>query len=107
MIRELIFFAGRAWRWWLSEFLALLPRAYLNRLVPSRPMLHIRADDAITKIAVMASDRRLLEKAIAYPEASEESLSVVKGVIDVETKGKRVDVIGVIPEGEILARPLT
>jgi len=65
MIRQSLLLAETAWRWWLSEFLTLLPRAYLKRLVSSRLTLLLRPSDAITEIAVLASDRRLLQEAIA------------------------------------------
>jgi general secretion pathway protein L len=107
MIRQSLFLAERAWRWWLSEFLALLPRAYLKRLASSRSRLLLRPRDAITEVAVMAGDSRLLQDAIAYPDASEEALSRLRTVIDGATKGKRFDVIGLIPEAQSLVRPLT
>ena len=107
MIRQSLLLAERAWRWWLSEFLSLLPRAYLKRLASSRLTLLLRPGDAITEIAVMAGDSRLLQEAIAYPDASEEALSRLRDVIDAATKGKSFDVIGLIPEAQSLVRPLT
>jgi general secretion pathway protein L len=107
MIRQSLLLAETAWRWWLSEFLTLLPRAYLKRLVSSRLTLLVRPSDAITEIAVLASDRRLLQEAIAYPDASEEARSRLRHAIDAATRGKSFDVIGVIPESQSLARPLT
>lgn len=107
MIRQSLLLAEKSWRWWLSEFLSLLPRAYLERLASSRLTLLLRPSDASTEIAVMASDRRLLRETIAHPDASEEALSRLRDVIGAATRAKRFDVIGIIPEIESLARPLT
>jgi general secretion pathway protein L len=107
MIRQSLLVAERAWRWWLSEFLALLPQAYVKRLASSSLTLLLRPGDAITEIAVMASDRCLLQEAIAHADATEQALSRLRDVVDTATRGKRFDVIGVIPESQSLARPLT
>jgi general secretion pathway protein L len=107
MIGQSLLLAEKAWRWWLSELLALFPRAYFKRLVPLRLTLLLRPSDAITKIAVMAGDRRLLEESIDHPDASAETLSRLRGVIDGATRGKSFEVVGVFPESQSLARPLT
>ena len=107
MIRQWLHIAEKVWRWWLSEFLALLPQAYLRRFVSSRLTLLLRPSETITEIAVMASEKRLLQEAIPYPDASEEMLRRLRDVIDGTTRRKRVDVIGVIPARQSLTRPLT
>ena len=107
MIRQSLLLAEKAWRWWLSEFLASLPRTYLKHLASSRLTLLLRPSDAITEIAVMASDKRLLQETIAHPDSSEEDLSRVREVIGAATRGKKFDVIGVIPEIQSLVRPLS
>jgi general secretion pathway protein L len=107
MIRQSLHLAEKAWRWWLSEFLSLLPRDYLKRFTSSRLTLLLRPRDASTEIAVMASDKRLLQEAIANPDSSEEVLSQLREVIGAATGGKSFDVIGVIPESQSLTRPLS
>ena len=62
MMRQGLHIAEKAWRWWLSEFLALLPQAYLKRLVSSRLALLLKPSEAITEIAVMTSEKRLLQE---------------------------------------------
>jgi len=106
-MRQGLHIAEKAWRWWLSEFLALLPQAYLKRLVSSRLALLLKPSEAITEIAVMTSEKRLLQETIPYPDAPEEALRRLRDVIDAATRRKRVDVIGVIPERQSLTRPLT
>ncbi len=106
-MRQSRFLAERAWRWWLSEFLALLPQVDLRRFASPRLILWLRPGDEITEIAVTANDRCLVQDAIAYPAASEEALSCLHDAIDTATKGKRLAVIGLIPERQSLARPLS
>ena len=107
MIKQSLLLVERAWRWWLSEFLSLLPRTYLRRFASSRLTLLLRPGDAVTEIAVMAGDRCLRQEAIAHPDASDEALSRLRDIIDAETRGESFDVIGIIPESQSLARLLT
>jgi len=102
-MRQALFLIQRAWRWWLAEFLSLLPLAYLKRLTRPRLTLLLKSSEAMTKIAVMDGDQSLMLEA----SASEETLSELKDAILVATKGKRFDVIGVIPDQQRLIRPLT
>jgi hypothetical protein len=92
MMRQGLHIAEKAWRWWLSEFLALLPQAYLKRLVSSRLALLLKPSEAITEIAVMTSEKRLLQETIPYPDAPEEALRRLRDVIDAATRRRRVDV---------------
>src|SRR5262249_23957741 len=103
MMRQALFLIQRAWRWWLAEFLSLLPLAYLKRLTRPRLTLLLKSIEAMTKIAVMDGDQCLMLEA----SASEETLSELKDAILAATKGKRFDVIGVIPDQQRLIRPLT
>lgn len=107
MIRQSLLLAERAWRWWLSEFLSLLPQAYLKRFASTRLTLLLRPGDVVTELAIMAGDRCLRQEAIAHSSATDEALSRLRGVIDTATRGKSFDVIGIIPEGQSLARLLT
>jgi general secretion pathway protein L len=97
----------RAWRWWLSEFLALLPRAYLKRLTQPTMTLRLRSSETMTEIAVMAGEKRLMQQAIPQAGASEEVQSGLRNAIHAAMKGKRAAVIGVIPDHQSLARSLT
>jgi general secretion pathway protein L len=106
MIRHWPRIAEKAWRWWLSEFLALLPQAFLKSLVSSRLTLLLRPSEAITEIAVMASEKRVLQETIPA-DASEKEFRHLRDVIGAATRRKRFDVIGIIPKGQCLARPLT
>jgi general secretion pathway protein L len=107
MIGQLLHIAENTWRWWLSEFLALLPQAYLKRVISSPFLLVFRPSGAITKISVAAGEKRLFEESIPYPNVSEEALGRLRDIIDAATGRKRVDVIGVIGERQSLVRPLT
>ena len=107
MIRQLPLLAERAWRWWLSEFVALLPRAYLRRFAGPRLTMLLKPGDAVTEIGVMAGDRCLAREAIAYPDASEEALSRLRDALHTASKGKSSALIGLIPEQQSLIRPLT
>jgi len=98
--------AEMAWRWWLSEFVTLLPRAYLSRLRSSRLTLLLKSSEAITQIAVMAGDRRLFQDRLPYPDAPAEVLGRLRDAVEAATKGKRLEVIGVISERQSLVRPL-
>jgi general secretion pathway protein L len=102
MMAQAQFLIEKAWRWWLSEFLNLLPLAYFKRLTRRRLTLLIKSSEAMTKIAVTDGDQGLVLEA----SASEETLSELKDAIPAATKGKRCDVIGVIPDQQCLIRPL-
>jgi general secretion pathway protein L len=103
MMSQALFLIQRAWRWWLAEFLSLLPLAYFKRLVRPRLTLLLRSSEAMTRIALMDGDQCLMLEA----SVSEETLSELKGAILAAAKGKRFDVIGVIPDQQRLIRPLT
>ena len=104
-MRQSLFLAERAWRWWLSEFLGLLPQVYLRRFASPRLILWLRPGDEVTEIAVTANDKCMVQEAIAHPAVSDQALSRLQDTIYTATKGKRLAVIGLIPERQSLARP--
>jgi general secretion pathway protein L len=98
--------AEKAWRWWLSEVVTLLPQAYLKRLGSSRLTILLKPGEAITEIAVMAGEKRVFRERVSYPDAPVEALSRLRDVVNAATKGRRVNVIGVISNHQSLTRPL-
>src|SRR5215475_4724962 len=98
--------ADKAWRWWLSELVTLLPQAYLKRLKSSRLTLLLKPGEAITEITVMAGEKRLFQERSPYPGAPVEALDRLRDTVNAAAKGKRVNVIGVVSEHQRLARPL-
>ncbi len=96
----------KTWRWWLLELMTLLPQAYLKRLRSSRLTLLLRPGEAITEITAAAGEKRLFQEGIAYPGAPVQALDRLRDIIGAATKGKRVDVIGVVSERQSLTRPL-
>jgi general secretion pathway protein L len=96
----------RTWRWWLAEFLGLLPLAYLNRLARPRFTLLLRRGEEVTQLAVMVRDQCLQQQEVSHAVTSEEEVSQLKDAIHAATNGKGVAVIGVIPEEQSLVKPI-
>jgi general secretion pathway protein L len=93
------------WRWWLGEFLALLPALPFHRYLPQRRVLLLRAHSSETELAVVRGGTVEWMAQIAHPASAGEASGLRAG-LEANSRGLAGAAMAVLPREAVLQAQL-
>jgi hypothetical protein len=104
-MRTMFALIPEAWRWWLAEFEALVSGLRLDRYVPARRILCLRASAAETELSMMKGGVREWQARIPHP-ATDSEWAGLRAAFDAKYRGFSGSAIALLPAESVLETAL-